>query len=64
VAFEEPQVRVDIELGAHQSAVERPAVVADIGDAVEHEHRRQGQLRIARTEELAPTTRQQCIVVV
>jgi hypothetical protein len=36
-----------------KSLVEGAAGFADFGDAIEHQHRRVGQLRIARAEQLA-----------
>src|SRR6185312_8877433 len=39
VAFEEPQIGADIELGADLAAMVRAAGVVDLGDAIEHQHR-------------------------
>src|SRR5690348_14120140 len=53
MAAEEPEVRLDVELGAHQALAEFTAGLADFGDAVEHQHRWQRQLGITRAEHLA-----------
>ncbi len=64
MAAEEPQVRLHIELGPDQALAELAAIFADFGDAVEHQHRRQRQLRIAGAEHLAAAAGQQILVFV
>jgi hypothetical protein len=59
VALEEPKRRVDVELGLDVALAELAAFRGDLRDAVEHQHRRQGQLGVARAEELAPPAGQQ-----
>jgi hypothetical protein len=58
VAAEEPQVRADIEFGADEALAVRAAVVADVGDAVEHQ-----QAGIALTEQFAARTGQQLLTI-
>src|SRR5262244_514067 len=53
VAGEEPQVRLELEHGAHQALAVLAAGFRDLGDAVEHEHGGQRQLGIAGAEEFA-----------
>ncbi len=48
VAREEPQVRLEFEHRAHQALAVFAAHLRDLGDAVEHQHRRQRQLRPLR----------------
>ena len=64
MAGEEPQVRLDVEFGADEALAEGAAGLADLGDAVEHQHRRVGQLGVARTEQLAAGAGQQFFIVV
>src|SRR6516164_734477 len=54
VAGEEPQVRLELEHGAHQALAVLAAGFRDLGYAVEHEHGGQRQLGIAGAEEFAP----------
>ena len=61
MALEKPQVRANVEFGNHLSLAVSAAVLADPGDAVEHQHRRQGQLGIARTKHLAAGAGQQIV---
>src|SRR6187431_1084165 len=61
---EKPEIRRHIEFGADQTLAVLPAGFGNIADAVEHQHRRQRQLRIARAEQLAATARQQILVFV
>lgn len=51
MAIEEPEVRPNVELGTDETLAVWTAILADFGDAIEHQHRRQRQLRIARPEE-------------
>ena len=68
MAGEEPierRVARDLELGHHLALAVRAA--ADVGDArnpIEHQHRRQRQLRIARPEELTTATGEEICVFV
>ena len=63
MASEEPEVRLDVEFGAHLPLAVLAALVADRGDAVEHEHGRERQLGIARTEKLAAAAGEQLLVI-
>src|SRR5262249_53071442 len=67
VAFEmtgeKPKVRFHVELGAHQPLAVFAAFIGNLRDAVEHQHRRQRQLRIALAEKLAAAASQQVLVV-
>jgi hypothetical protein len=56
---EEPQVRVDIELCNDLALAILAASVADVGDAVDHQHVRGGQLRITWAEQFAAAAAQQ-----
>src|SRR5438128_1804429 len=47
VAGEEPEVRIDVELGLDVAEAVLAAVVVDMGDAVEQQHRRRRQLGVA-----------------
>src|SRR3990167_9530930 len=53
VAGEEPEVRLDVELGHDLALAELAAGVADLHDAVEHEHRWQRQLRVPGPEQVS-----------
>jgi hypothetical protein len=44
----EPALRIDVELGDHHAFAVVAALGRGLGDAVEHQHRRQRQLRVAR----------------
>jgi hypothetical protein len=63
VAGEEPQVRADIEFGDQLALAERTAGFVDAGDAVEHQHRRRRQARIAGAEHDALGAFDQLLVV-
>src|SRR5689334_11509621 len=45
VAEEEPEVRLDIEFGTHHALAVLAARFRNLGNAIEHQHRRQRQLR-------------------
>jgi hypothetical protein len=62
VTGEEPEVRIDVELGAHIAIAVLAAGLENLGDAVEHQHRRQRQLRIAGAEELLAPAGQQILI--
>src|SRR5690606_4512965 len=51
VALEEPQVRVDVEFGADEALAVLAAVIVDLDDAVEHQHRVGGEAGVAGGEE-------------
>src|SRR5471032_2957762 len=53
VAVEEPQVGLYVEIGHDLALAVFSAGFVDLGDAVEHQHRRQRQLRVARSEQVA-----------
>ncbi|MDT4873928.1 hypothetical protein FQZ97_1091970 [compost metagenome] len=59
VAGEEPQVRRDIELGDDFALAVFAAGVADMSDAIDHQHVRRGQLRITWAEQFAAAAAQQ-----
>ena len=59
MALEEPEIGMDIELGLDLALALGAARVADLGDAVEHQHGRQRKLGIAGAEHLAPGAFQQ-----
>src|ERR1700737_1431804 len=54
MAGEEPEVRLDVELGNRLALAMLAARLADLGDAIEHQHRRQRQLRIPLAAPLPP----------
>ncbi len=64
MAAEEPEVRFHVEFGANHALAIFAAGFGDFADAVEHQHRRQRQLGIARPEQLAPAAGQQILVFV
>src|SRR5262249_40669273 len=50
VTGEKPQVRLHVEFGDDAAPAVLPALLLDLRDAVEHQHRRQRQLRVAGAE--------------
>lgn len=56
---EEPQVRVDIQLGDQLALAILAADIADVNDAIDHQHVGGGKLRVTRAEQLAATAAQQ-----
>src|SRR5262245_61977141 len=58
VAWEEPQVRLKVEHGTNQALAVLAPGFCDLRNAIEHEHGRERQLGVARTEQLAARTRQ------
>src|SRR5262249_47131685 len=58
VAGEEPKVRVEVEHRPYQALAVFAALLRDFGDAVEHEHGRQRQLRAVVEEFTAAAGRQ------
>src|SRR4249919_2139717 len=63
MTLEKPQVRVDVEFSADHALVEIAAFGGDFGDAVEHQHRRRRQARIAGAEHLAAGAGEQLLAV-
>jgi hypothetical protein len=59
-----PEIRLHLEFGADQALAIFPAGIGNFADAVEHQHRRQRQLRVAGAEHLAAAARQQILVFV
>src|ERR1700730_12886558 len=57
MAREEPEVRLDVELGNRLALAMLAARLADLGDAIEHQHRRQRQLRICLAAKIPPHPR-------
>src|SRR3546814_7110081 len=62
MAAEEPEVRLDVHLGDDMAFAMLATVFGNLGDAIEHQHRRQRELRITRTEKLAVRASQQLLV--
>ena len=61
---EKPEVRLHVELGPDQALAIFPTGLGNFADAVEHQHRRQRQLCIARAKQLAAGACQQILVFV
>jgi len=61
VAAEEPQVGADIQFRAYHAFAVWAAVLADIGDAIEHQHRIIGQATAARAEQFTAGAGQQLV---
>src|SRR5690606_8042247 len=59
MASEEPEIRVDIQLGDQLALAILAAHFADVNDTIDHQHVRRGQLRITGTEELAAAATKQ-----
>src|ERR1035437_2347453 len=59
---EKPEFRAQVELGDDLALAEGSALVADVDDAIEHQHGRQGQLRIAGAEHLPAPAGEQLLV--
>src|SRR5687768_2478615 len=64
MAGKEPEVGTNVEFGANEALVEFAAALTDRRDAVEHQHRRVGELGIAGPEQLAPRASQQIVIIV
>ena len=62
MAFEEPQVRPDIQFGDDFSLAIGAAGVGNVVDPVEHQHGRQRKLGIARPEHIAMSAVDQFII--
>jgi hypothetical protein len=62
VAREKPEVGPQVEFRAHMALAVLSAILGDRHDAIEHQHRRQGQLRIALPEQLAAAAGQKLFV--
>jgi hypothetical protein len=63
MAAEEPKIGLNVEFGADVALAIGAALFADIDNAIEHEHGRQRQLRIALTEQFAATAGEQILIV-
>ena len=63
MAFEKPEVGIDVELGDHLALAIFAAIGGDGGNAVEHQHRGHRQLGVAGTEQIAPGAGQQALKV-
>src|SRR5690606_14957081 len=64
VAREEPMVRLDLQLGANEALVELATGLADLGDAIEHEHRRGWKLGVPWPEQLSARAGQQIFIFI
>src|SRR5450759_3579690 len=62
MADEKPEFRAQVELGDYLALAEGSALVADVDDAIEHQHGREGQLRIAGAEHLPAPAGEQLFV--
>ena len=62
MAGEEPEIGLKLEHRPHQALAVFAADLGDIGNPVEHQHRRQGKLW-ALGEKLAPPAGQQVLVL-
>src|SRR6185437_15366634 len=62
MAEEKPELRLHRELCTDHSLAVLAARLADFGDPIKHQHRRQRQLRIARAEQLATAASEQVFV--
>src|SRR5690606_16813093 len=63
MAAEKPEIGFDVEVGADQSFSKLPAILVYIGDTIEHQHRRQRQLSVSRSELFPPDARQQPLII-
>jgi hypothetical protein len=63
MAGKEPQVGRDVELGHDMALAVLAPVFRDVGDAVHHQHRRLGQLGVARPEQLSARAGKQVVAV-
>src|SRR5690606_4108299 len=64
VAFEKPQVRMDVEFSEYAALAFAAAGGADVDDAVDHQHLVDRQTRVAGTEHLAVSAAEQLVAVV
>src|SRR5271154_7385616 len=62
MAIEEPKVGSDVELRAHFPLTVGPAGFRNLADPIEHQHRRQGQLRVARSEQFSATAGDEVLI--
>ena len=60
---EKPQVGLDVIFGADEALAEFAAIFANVGDTIEHQHRRQRQLGVALPKKLAAAAGQQVFLV-
>src|SRR5262245_48672753 len=63
MAGEEPEVGLYVELGDDPPPAVLAALFLDLADAVEHQHRRQRQLGVARAEQLAASAGEKVLVL-
>jgi hypothetical protein len=56
MALEKPQLRINIQLSNYLTLAKFPAGLADMGNAVKHQHIGDGQLGIAWAKHLAVAT--------
>src|SRR3984957_2203032 len=63
MSAEEPKIWVDVELRAHASFAVGTSSFGDLADPVDHQHRRQRQLRVARSEQLAATAGDKILII-
>ena len=63
MAIKEPEIGLDIEFRPNNAFPILTAILGDLSDAVEHQHRRQGQLRIARPKKLAVPAGDKIVIV-
>ena len=64
VTRKEPQIRFNIEFSDHFSKSRGTAILGNLGDPIEHQHGRQGQLGISWPEEFTSSTCQEFVEVV
>ena len=62
MAAEKPEVGLDVELRAHLALAVGAARLGDLADPVEHQHRRQRQLRVAGAEQFAAAAGEEILV--
>src|SRR5271166_3837273 len=62
MAAEEPEVRFDIQLRAHFPLAVGPAGFGNFADPIEHQHWRQGQLRIAWSKQFSAAAGDEVLV--
>ena len=63
MAPEKPQFGIHVELGDDFTLVELAAILGNTNDAIEHQHRRQRQQRVAGAEQFSLATIYQFVVV-
>ena len=63
VAGEEPIIRLNVELGYDAAVAMLTACFLDVGDAVEHEHRRQRKLSVSGAKQFPSSAGEQSLVL-